>query len=454
MIATVGCVFAQELTPELARQIAKEAYVYGFPLVDNYRIQHAYFVQAGTKEFKAPWNQLVSNARVYTPEDKVIQTPNSDTPYSSVGMDLRAEPIVLTVPEIEKGRYYSIQLVDQYTHNFRYIGTRATGNGGGRFLIAGPDWDGPKPSGITELIKCETQFCWAVYRTQLFSPDDLKNVERIQAGYRVEPLSKYLNQASSPRAEEIAYPRPLTSQEQKTSLAFFAILNFVLQYCPVHPSEMDLMERFAKIGIGKGRSFVPEKLQPEIQQAMLQGMSDAWTTFQEFKTTKFDTVQVTSGDVFGTREYLKNNYLYRMAGAVVGIYGNSREEAVYPSYFVDANGEKLNGATRNYRMRIAPDAMPPVDAFWSLTLYELPSSLLSANPIDRYLINSPMLPNLKRDTDGGVTLYIQHESPGKELETNWLPAPSGPFWTVLRLYQPKPEAYDGRWQRPALEIAK
>jgi hypothetical protein len=140
-----------------------------------------------------------------------------------------------------------------------------------------------------------------------------------------------------------------------------------------------------------------------------------------------------------------------MAAAVLGIYGNSKEEAMYPVYFVDSSGQPPDGAHR-YTIRFAKDQLPPVHAFWSLTLYELPSSLLSANALNRYLINSPMLPNLKRDSDGGLKLYIQHESPGKSKEANWLPAPaSGPFFTVLRLYWPEEPALDGRWKAPPLE---
>jgi hypothetical protein len=158
---------------------------------------------------------------------------------------------------------------------------------------------------------------------------------------------------------------------------------------------------------------------------------------------------VTSGDVFGTREYLKNNYLYRMTAAVLGIYGNSKQEAMYPAYYVDEAKQKLDGANR-YSLRFAPGQLPPVNAFWSLTMYEQPASLLVANPINRYLVNSPMLPQFVKDADGGLTLYVQNESPGKDKEANWLPAPKGPFSTIMRLYWPKPEALDGNWKQPPM----
>src|SRR5262245_63650934 len=158
-------------------------------MVDSYRIQHSYFVDKGGPEYKAPWNQLFNNARVYTPEDKAIQTPNSDTPYSYVGADLRAEPLVFTVPAVDKGRYYSLQFIDMYTFNFAYVGSRATGNDAGSFLLAGPNWDGEQPNGIKMVIQCETEFAFVLYRTQLFKPEDIENVKKVQAGYKVQTLS-------------------------------------------------------------------------------------------------------------------------------------------------------------------------------------------------------------------------------------------------------------------------
>ena len=187
------------LTPAEARAIAKDAYVYGYPMVDGYRVQHAYFIDRQNPEFKAPWNELRNIPRVYTPEDKAVQTPNSDTPYSMAGLDLRAEPMVLTVPAIEKERYFSVQLIDLYTHNFDYIGSRATGNDGGTFVIAGPHWKGDAPKGVTNVIRAETELVLATYRTQLFNPGDLDNVKKVQAGYKIAPLLTFLGQPA-PRA--------------------------------------------------------------------------------------------------------------------------------------------------------------------------------------------------------------------------------------------------------------
>ena len=452
MAQSTGIDRPTSVTPSDAREIAKEAYIYGFPMVDNYRIQYDYFVDRDNPEFKVPWNQIDNIPRVYTPADTAIQTPNSDTPYSMIGMDLRAEPIVITVPPIEKERYFSVQLIDAYTFNFAYVGSRATGNGGGSFLIAGPGWKGETPNGVKEVFRSETEFVIAAYRTQLFNPGDLDNVKKVQAGYKAQTLSAFLGAAAPKAAPVISFIKPITPAEEKTSPQFFNILNFVLQFCPTNPSETELMARFAKINVGAGKTFDPSKLSPEMNEAIRHGIADAWADFAGL-VKQFDAGKVTSGDVFGTREYLKNNYLYRMAAAALGIYGNSKQEAMYPVLAVDADGQKLNGAN-SYTLRFAPGQLPPVSAFWSLTMYELPKSLLVANPINRYLINSPMLPQLKRDADGGLTLTIENESPGKNTEANWLPAPKGPFIMYMRLYSPKPEALEGKWTAPSVEKAQ
>jgi hypothetical protein len=353
------------------------------------------------------------------------------------------------VPAIEKGRYFSIQLIDLYTFNFDYIGSRATGNDGGSFLIAGSGWQGETPKGIQKVFHSETELVLAAYRTQLFNPADLDNVKQVQARYKVQPLSAFLGQSAPPASPTIAFIKPLTPAEQKTSPEVFNILNFILQFCPTDPSEHDLMARFAKIDVGAGKHLDVASLSAEMQEAIAQGIQDAWATFAGLKQ-QVDAGHVTSGDLFGTREYLKNNYLYRMMAAVLGIFGNSKQEAMYPIYTVDADKQPFDGANR-YTLHFAADQLPPVNAFWSLTMYELPASLLVANPINRYLLNSPMLPQFKRDADGGLTFYIQHESPGADLEPNWLPAPQSPFFCAMRLYWPKDEALDGRWVPPAIK---
>lgn len=444
---------AQEeaVTPAEARAIAKEAYIYGYPLVDNYRVQYAYYVDKDGPGFKAPWNQIHNTHNVYTPADTAIQTPNSDTPYSFIGLDLRAEPIVISIPGIEKKRYYSVEIWDAYTYIVGYAGSRTTGNEAGNYMIAGPGWKGETPEGIKKVYVSDTDFGMVVIRTQLFNPADIGNVIKIQDQYKSQPLSAFLRTSAPPAAPNVDFIEPLTKKEQKTSLEFFNIVNFVLGYSPPVPSEVALRERFAKIGIEGGKTFDPTKLSPEMKTAIEQGREDAWKAFAG-GVKELDEGKITPDELFGSREFLKDNYLYRWLGTI-GIYGNAKEEAMYPVYRLDSEGKPLSGAN-NYTLRFAEGEYPPVNAFWSLTMYELPQSLLVANPINRYLINSPMLPGMKKDADGGITMYIQNESPGKELESNWLPAPKGPFAMYMRLYWPKEAALDGSWNKPKLEKAE
>ncbi len=451
MLSTLlnSCIQSEkEIIPEEARAIAKEAYIYANPVVDSYRILYSYFVDKSHPDYKAPWNEIKNIPRVYTHEDRAVQTPNSDTPYSWLALDLRTQPMVLSVPPMDGDRYFSIQLIDLYTHNFEYIGSRTTGNDGGHFLITGPEWDETVPEGITATIESETELMLAVYRTQLYHPDDLKKVVDIQEAYAVQPLAKFIGQPAPKDAPEIDFIEPLSQEEIRESSKVFQQLNFILQFCPTHPSEKELMERFARLNIGAGMDFNWDSFSPEVQEAIEQGIKDAWGDFAELKK-KADAGEISSGDAFGTREHLGNNYLYRMTAAVLGIWGNSEAEAIYPAYYVDAAGQPLNGNNK-YSLRFESDELPPVNSFWSLTMYELPASLLSANPLNRYLLNSAMMDDFVRDEDGEITLYLQNESPGKEKEPNWLPAPDGPFSAILRLYWPKEEALNGSWELPPL----
>ncbi len=318
-------------------------------------------------------------------------------------------------------------------------------------MVTGPGWKGKVPDGIKKVVASETDFILAIYRTQLFNPADIGNVIKIQRGYQVQTLSEFLGTDAPKPAPTVDFIKPLTQEEQKTSLEFFNILNFVLGYCTPDPTEVELRERFASIGIEGGKPFDPAKLSPEMRTAFEQGRADAYEAFAA-GVKLLDTGKLTAGDLFGTRKYMKNNYLHRWL-ATIGIYGNSKSEAMYPIYRIDSEGNSLSGANR-YTLTFVAGEYPPVNAFWSLTMYDLPESLLVANPINRYLINSPMLPNMKRNADGGLTMYIQNESPGKELESNWLPAPKGPFAIYMRLYWPKQAALDGSWKSPPLRMVK
>jgi hypothetical protein len=423
---------------------ATQAYIYGFPMIDLYRIMFGYFIDSKSPAFTAPFNTIHNTANVYTPADTIVQTPNSDTPYSTVGLDLRAEPLVLTMPPIESTRYYSAQFVDQYTYNLAYVGSRTTGNGGGKFLIAGPSWNGAVPTGITKVIRYDTQFGLVLIRTQLIGPSDLDNVRKIQAGYSVQPLSAYSQTAAPPTSPAVNWPLPLSPADERTSPQFFNVLAFILQFCPTPPTEVALRQSFSGIGIIPGKTFDPGS-----QTALyVAGMTAGQNQIDAARaTTK------SANDLFGTSTQMDGNYLNRALGAQWGILGNSAAEAVYLSYEKTADGQALGGA-HTYTIHFAKGGLPPTKAFWSLTMYDLPQQLLVANSIDRYLINSPMLPNLKLDADGGLTLYIQNASPGADRQANWLPAPAGAFMMVLRDYWPEQSMIDGKWVQPPITVTK
>ncbi|UHQ19823.1 DUF1254 domain-containing protein [Lysobacter sp. KIS68-7] len=430
------------------RELARDAYIWGFPIVDNYRVMDAYVLDPKNAEYKGPFNTIANNARLYTPQDKAIQTPNSDTPYSMVWMDLRAEPVVLTVPKIGKPRYYSIQLIDAYTHNTGYIGSRTTGNDAGHYLIAGPGWTGDKPPGIKQVFPMETQFVFAVYRTQLFGAKDMDNIKRIQVGYKVQPLSAFLGKPTPPAAPAVDWMKPVSAEEQRTSLEFFNELAFAIQFIPTHPAAKRFRERLAEVGFVPGRHFDFDKADPTVREAMLAGMQEGQATIDAERKKR-----VSSMGLFGTREDMHYDPVARALGAQVGIYANSPEEAMYSTYEKDADGQALDGAHR-YVLRFPKGGLPPAKGFWSLTMYGLPDQLLVDNPIDRYLINSTMLDTLKRDPDGGITLYLQNASPDKDKEANWLPAPQGRFFAVLRNYWPDASVVKGDWKAPQLQRAE
>jgi hypothetical protein len=436
------------LSPQDARVIAKEAYIYGFPMGANYQTLYKQALDTTSRDYRAPFNTLANASGIATPDDKFVVTPNSDTPYSFLWMDLRAEPIVVTMPKIEKNRYYTGQLVDLYTFNFAYLGTRSYGNDGGNFLIAGPDWHGETPKGIKAVLQAQTQFAYLLLRTQLFNAGDVANVKKIQAGYHAEPLSKFLGQPAPPAPPAVNWPKP--TDDMLTTPALFPYVNFLLQFCPNDPSEKDLMERFAKLNIGAGKDFDWNSMSPEVKQAVTAGIADSGADLKDIMT-RINTDQIASSQMFGTRDFLKNNYVYRYVGAKLGLYGNSGAEASYYGYFVDANHQPLDASKNNYELHFPKGQLPENKAFWSLTMYDGKTQLLVANPLKRYLLNSTTLKSYKYGPDSSLTFYIQKDSPGKDKEANWLPAPDGPFYGVFRVYMPGEAVVNGTWKKPQMQ---
>lgn len=440
-----------------AKDIAEAAYIYGLPIVMNYGVMYEYAVDKTSGQFKAPFNQIYNDARVFTWRDTSVPTPNSDTPYSMAWLDLRAEPIVISVPAVDPKRYYSVQLVDGNTFNYGYIGSRATGTDAGDYLVAGPDWSGQTPPGIRKVFRSSTQFSLNIFRTQLFDPSDIDNVKKVQAGFQVRPLSAFLGQPAPKAAPAVEFPK-FTKELARTD--FFAFLDFALQFAPALPEEREIREQLARIGIGAGKTFDFKALSLEDKAEVLIGLKQGQRKVDDAVAAfGADINGWRIGNAFGDAAFFHGDWLLRAVGAQAGIYGNDAAEATYPMTRLDADGQTLDGSKHNYTLTFPADGLPPVNAFWSVTIYDGMTQLLIKNPIDRYLINAPMLPNLKRNADGSLTLYIQNKSPGADKESNWLPAPDGPIYLVMRLYWPKETPPSilppgkGTWQPPGVRKA-
>lgn len=433
------------VSPKEAKAIAQEAYVYAYPMLENYRTMYVQAVAKGTPGYTAPFNQLSHKTELLGPDFKDVVRPNNDTLYSFAWLDLRAQPIVITVPEIEN-RYYSIQLIDMFTNNLGYVGTRTTGSKAGSYLVVGPQWQGAKPGDVKRVFRSGSNFVYCIIRTGVDGPDDVPAVVKIQQGYHLTPLNVFLGRSRIPVASGITFSA--YNPQKASSAGFVDYLNFLLTQVRVPPSEEALMKRFELIGIAPGQLSASVRLAPAMRDAIDEGVGAALVEISKAARDLSEVEGVigrTDGGwqgtigLFGSPEAMKGRYLTRAAAAMFGLYGNDAEEAYYPIGSDDASGDALDGK-HQYVMRFENGELPPVDAFWSMTMYSLPDQLMVANPIGRYSIGDRS--KLRYGKDGSLTLYIQHESPGKTKERNWLPAPDGLFSLQFRMYVPKPIALE------------
>jgi hypothetical protein len=441
-----------------AKDIAEEGFNFGLPLVMNYGVMYEYIIDRKSPQFKAPFNRIKNDANVFTYKDTAIPTLNSDTPYSLFWMDLRAEPIVISVSAAEPKRYYSVQLCDASTYNYGYIGSRATGSDAGSYMVVAQGWTGDTPRGIKKVFRSGSQPSLAIFRAQLFNSDDINGVKAVQAGYKAQPLSSFLNKPAPPAAPVLDFPK-FTPELAKTD--FFDFLDLALQLVPAQPNEADVRAKLARIGVGPGKTFNFKDLSLEDKLEVGFGMKEGDRKVTEAVANAGKSIngwRVSS--LFGDSAYIDGDWLKRATAARGGIYGNDDIEAMYPLTTKDNGREILDGSQHNYTLTFPAGEQPPVNAFWSLTMYDGKTQLLIENPINRYLINSPMLPTLKTNADGSLTLYIQNKSPGADKEANWLPAPNGPIYLVMRLYWPKMTppsilpAGEGTWHPPGVTRAE
>lgn len=431
-----------ELTAAEAKAIAGEAWAWGLAPVILYETMYTQALDASSPSYVGGFNVFRHYDRLFTSDDRDIRTPNNDTPYSWAWLDLRAEPVVFSAPVVAD-RYFVNQWVDLYTHNFAYTGTRTTGTTGGRWLFAGPGWQGEVPAGISGVFRAETDIVMTLTRTGVDGADDIAAMKAVQAGYRLTPLSAFAGTPAPAAAPVLDWPA--WDKAKAEGLGFITYLNALMRCMPAVDSEREMLARFARIGIGAGLPFDEAALSPEIRAAMEAGVAEARRDFEARAVTETESM-----NVFGSRNELGSDYIYRRnVGAALGVLGNTKEEAIYLGYQTEPDGTVLDGRKR-WRVRFAPGAWPPVDLFWSLTMYALPDRNLVANPIGRYSIGD-RTPGLKPDADGGLSLWLQTENPGPERESNWLPTPDGPMFLIARLYGPKREALEKTWTLPPLE---
>ena len=440
-----------ELTPEQAKEIAKEAYIYAFPFLENYKTMYVQAIDKNSPDYKGPFNKFSHMTMLLDADFTAVTAPNNDTYYSFLWMDLRTEPLVVSVPPIPDNRYFVLQLVDMNAFNFDYIGSRATGNNGGTFMIAGPNWKGEKPKGIDKVFQSETDFNFALGRILVKGAEDHENVMKILNQYKAMPLSEYEGTKAPQQAPQLDFPKYEASKAN--SIEFISYFNFMLDYMKIHKNDKKLFEDFAKIGIAKGKKFDKSNYSPEILKALEEGAKEGYSAIIERKKTTGKMVNTWSfiGEAFGNREYLQDKWLKKAAGAATGLYGNDMEEASNFTTVLDSEKKPLDCSNgQKYMIRFEKGQTPPVNAFWSLTMYKLPEVLFIHNPIKRYSI-SDRTQGIKFADDGSLTIYLQSDSPGKDLESNWLPAPEGPFMLGLRIYYPKEAVFKGDWVPPTVK---
>jgi hypothetical protein len=441
----------KSLTPDEARQIAEEAYIFAYPMLEHYKTMFAMAMYDKSGAYVAPFNVFFNRTSLTGPKDTIVVRPNNDTFYGGAWLDLSTQPQILKVPAISDGRYYSFQIIDMYTHNIDYIGTRKTGNGAGAYMFVGPDWKGEVPKGINKVIKSEGNYLVALGRTQVFGPDDVDKALAVVSGYKLESLSQYLGQDVEVTDSPLLNLPPF-NPEKISNENFIGYFNALMAYGKIHPSETELFQKFAKIGIEPGKPFNPEEFDPEIIKAINEGIKSGMEKIKEeaSKLGERKNGWQLVANAYGPRELMQGKYLKRAAGAYFGLWGNDLEEAYYPECTADSDGEGLDGSKHNYVLHFDKEQLPPVNAFWSFTMYKLPQQLFIENPINRYVISSAT-EGLKYNEDGSLDIYIQKDNPGPEKESNWLPAYDGPFSLQGRMYMTKPEALDPLYVPPAVE---
>jgi hypothetical protein len=441
------------LTPEEAYAIAREAYLYAYPIVSmDVTMRQAINVpDAGTINMRAPANQF-AHARAYPKADeKDVVRFNFDTLYSFAWLDLAREPIILSVPDTE-GRYYLMPMLDMWTDVFSVVGSRTTGNKAGDYAIVAPGWSGTLPDGIVKIV-APTSAIWILGRTKTDGPADYANVHKVQDSYKLTPLSQWgkayalpENQPTDPSVDDKT--PPLAQVDALDGVSMLTRLADLLGKYPPHPNDYPVLFRLRALGIEPGRPFDATKIDAQMVSVInraaketLDGLQAAWE--RSGKVVNGWTLQNDNIGTYGT------SYLKRTLVAKGGLGANLPEDAVYPTAAFDGDGKALSG-DNNYVLHFEKGKLPPADAFWSITMYDM-DGFQVPNSISRFAISSH--DKLTLNADGSLDVYVQSASPGKDKEANWLPAPKSQFQPTMRIYSPRAEVLDSSWAPPPFKKA-
>lgn len=448
-MATACPAEGDEITIDEAAAIAQEAYIYLYPLItmDLSRRQLTN-IEPGQMPGRGPMNSFAHIRSYPTADFREVVRPNFDTLYSTGWLDLSQEPMIVSVPDTQ-GRYYLLPMLDMWSDVFAVPGKRTSGTAAANYALVPPGWTGQLP-GDVERIAVPTPYVWIIGRTQTNGPKDYEAVHKVQDGYRITPLSQWPRAAETQRAKidanvDMKTP-PLQQVNTMPAGKYFSYGADLMKVNPPHITDWSSLARFERIGLVAGKPFDASKLAPEVQSALAQGAKSGLKLMQD----KVPTVaRVVNGwqmntDTMGV---YGNYYLKRAIIAMVGLGANQPDDAIYPLNVGDADGKPMVGEQR-YVLHFDKGELPPVSAFWSVTMYDAEGFQVS-NTINRFAIGDRDA--LKYGDDGSLELYIQSESPGPDNESNWLPAPrTGSLGVTMRLYGPRPEVLDGRWNPPAI----
>jgi hypothetical protein len=450
-IATAYSQTANRITAEDAKQIAVDAYIYGYPLVTMEMTRRVMTNVREPEGTRAPMGHLVRMRAYPTAAFRDVTAPNADTLYTTTWLDVGKEPWVLSLPDAHD-RYYLFPMLDAWTDVFQVPGKRTTGSGPQKYAITGPGWKGTLPEGVTEY-KSPTGIVWLLGRIYCTgTSEDYAAVHKLQDAISVAPLSSYGKPYTPPPGKvDPSIDMKTSVREQVNGLStaeYFNLLATLMKDNPPAKADGPMLAKLASLGIIPGQPFDWGKLDPAVQQALQDvpkvGFETIMAHFKSAGTIENGWVFTTKTGLYGT------DYLQRALITAIGLGANRPQDAVYPTSETDAEGRSYDGMSK-YVMHFDKGQMPPVDGFWSLTMYNAEYFFVD-NPLNRYTLSARN--DLKKNADGSIDLYLQHENPGAEKESNWLPAPAGKFIPMLRLYWPKetpPSIIDGTWKIPAVQ---